>query len=151
MQWIFIYNVAMGSEWKQHAYRVRFLISTAIGSIKLFRYTVGHYRQFNWLCLTTLPNLVREIILFRCGQWLCIIMPLYDGHSGLVENIMWGNLFFSEQSRKLMNRSKIIGYNPYIMRQTACLLVNPIMVDSFALLLNCTAAVRTSDSMTASS
>ena len=58
---------------------------------------------------------------------------------------------FSEQCRKLINRYKRIGYNPYIMRQTACLVMNPIMVDDFDSLFNCTAVVRASDSMTASS
>ena len=33
---------------------------------------------------------------------------------------------FAEQFRKRTNRYKRIGYNPYIMRQTACLLVNPV-------------------------
>ena len=37
------------------------------------------------------------------------------------------------------------------MRQTACLVVNPVIVDGYASLFNCTAAVRASDSMTASS
>ena len=37
-----------------------------------------------------------------------------------------------------------------IMRQTACLVVNPIIVDGYASLFNCTTAVRASDSMTAS-
>ena len=35
--------------------------------------------------------------------------------------------------------------------QTACLIVNPIIVDGYASLFNCTTAVRASDSMTASS
>ena len=39
----------------------------------------------------------------------------------------------------------------YILRQTACLVVNPIIVDGYASLFNCTTAVRASDSMTASS
>ena len=38
-----------------------------------------------------------------------------------------------------------------IMRQTACLVVNPIIVDGYALLFNCTTAVRASDSMAACS
>ena len=50
--------------------------------------------------------------------------------------------FFSEQFRKLINRYKRIGYDLDI-RQTACLIVNPIAVDSYAFLFNCTAAVRT--------
>ena len=35
------------------------------------------------------------------------------------------------------------------MRQSACLVVNPITVDRYAFLFNCTAAVRSSDSMMA--
>ena len=59
-----------------------------------------------------------------------------------------GKSNFSEQFRKLINRYKRIGYSLDIMRQTACLVVNPIIVDGYASLFNCTTAVRTSDSMT---
>ena len=62
-----------------------------------------------------------------------------------------GESNFSEQFRKLINRFKRIGYSLDIMRQTACLVVNPITVDGYASLFNCTTAVRASDSMTASS
>ena len=62
-----------------------------------------------------------------------------------------GKSNFSEQFRKLINRYKRIVYSLDIMRQTACLVVNPIIVDGYASLFNCTAAVRASDSMTASS
>ena len=61
-----------------------------------------------------------------------------------------GKSNFSEQFRKLINRYKRIGYSLDIMRQTACLVVNPIIVNGYALLCNRTAAVRASDSMTAS-
>ena len=50
-----------------------------------------------------------------------------------------------------MNRYKRIEYNLDIMRQTVRLIVNPIMVDSYAFLFNCTAAVLASDSMMTSS
>ena len=60
-----------------------------------------------------------------------------------------GKSSFSEQLRKLINRYKIIGYNPYVMRQTACLVVNPTSVDGYASLFNCTTAGWASDSMTA--
>ena len=56
----------------------------------------------------------------------------------------------SEQYRKLINRYKRIGYNPYVMRQTACLVINPTSVDSYASLFNCTMAGWASDSMMAS-
>ena len=62
-----------------------------------------------------------------------------------------GKSNFSEQFRKPINRYKRIGYSLDIMRQTACLVVNPIIVDGYASLFNCTTAVRASDSMTISS
>ena len=62
-----------------------------------------------------------------------------------------GKSNFSEQFRKLINRYKRIGYSLDIMRQTACLVVNPIIVDGYASLFNCAMAVRASDSMTVSS
>ena len=62
-----------------------------------------------------------------------------------------GKSKFSEQFRKLINRYKRIGYSLNIMRQTACLVVNPIIVDGYASLFNYTTAVRASDSMTVSS
>ena len=62
-----------------------------------------------------------------------------------------GKSNFSEQFRKFINRYKRIGYSLDIMRKTACLVVNPIFVDGYASLFNCTTAVRASDSMTASS
>ena len=43
-----------------------------------------------------------------------------------------GKSNFSEQFRKLINRYKRIGYSLDIMRQTACLVVNPIIVDGYA-------------------
>ena len=42
---------------------------------------------------------------------------------------------------------KRIGYNIYVLQQTACWVVNPIMVVNLAFLLNCTPVGRTSDSM----
>ena len=57
---------------------------------------------------------------------------------------------FSEQFRKLIYRDKKIRYCLDIMRQTACLVINPVIVDGYALLFNCTTAVWASYSMTAS-
>ena len=47
---------------------------------------------------------------------------------------MWKNIL--EQFRKLYNRYKRIGYSLDIMRQTACLVINPVIVDGYALLFN---------------
>ena len=41
------------------------------------------------------------------------------------------------------------GYILDIMRQTACLILNPFMVESYAALFSCTAVVKTSNSMKA--
>ena len=46
---------------------------------------------------------------------------------------------------KIIVRFKKIGYNIDVLRQTACLVVNPIKVNSFAYLFNCTAVGRASD------
>ena len=62
-----------------------------------------------------------------------------------------GKSNISEQFRKLMNRYKRIGYSLDIMRQTSCLVINPVIVDGYDLLFNCTTAVRALDSMTTSS
>ena len=53
-------------------------------------------------------------------------------------------MFFLEQFRKLINRNgyKIIGYSLDIMRQTACLAVYLITIDSYTFLFNCRAAVQ---------
>ena len=42
---------------------------------------------------------------------------------------------FSDQFRKIIMRYRRIGYNLNVMRQSACLVINPIKVDGYALLL----------------
>ena len=45
--------------------------------------------------------------------------------------------------------SRRIGYNLNVMRQSACLVFNPITVDNYAAFFNCTPVGRASDSMMA--
>ena len=52
---------------------------------------------------------------------------------------------FPYHFKKIIVRYKKIGYNIDVFRQTACLAVNPIMVNSFAYLFNCTTVGRASD------
>ena len=59
-----------------------------------------------------------------------------------------GSYYFSEQFIKIMIHYKEIGYNINVLQQTACLVVNPIMVGNFAFLFNCAPVGRKSDSMT---
>ena len=57
---------------------------------------------------------------------------------------------FSAQFIKIIFNYKKIGYNIYVLQQTACLVVNPITIGNFAFLFNFTPMGRTSDSMTIS-
>ena len=56
-----------------------------------------------------------------------------------------GKIDFPLHFKKIIVRYKKIGYNINVLRQTACLVVNPIKVNSFAYLFNCTTIGRTSD------
>ena len=77
-------------------------------------------------------------------------------HQGLSEPEFYGDLVykfkkiagradFSDQFRKVIVRYKRIGYNINIMRQSACLVFNPITVNNFASLFNCTPVGQASD------
>ena len=81
-------------------------------------------------------------------------------HQGLSEPEFYGDLVynfkkkrgmtdFSDQFRKIIMRYKRIRYNLNVMRQSACLVINPITIDSYAALFNCTPVDRASDSMMA--
>ena len=61
-----------------------------------------------------------------------------------------GNPNLSNLLKHIVNCFKRAGYSLDIMRQTACLVFNPIMVEGYAALFSCTAVVQASDSMTAS-
>ena len=56
---------------------------------------------------------------------------------------------FSDQFRKIIMRYKRIGYNLNVMRQSECLVINPITVDGYATLFDCMPVGRASDSMIA--
>ena len=60
-----------------------------------------------------------------------------------------GRADFSDQFRKIIVRYQRIGYNINIMRQSECLVFNPVTVNNFASLFNCTPVGRASDSMMA--
>ena len=58
-------------------------------------------------------------------------------------------LFCYERDFGLVKRYIRVGYNLDIMRQSACLVLNPITVYSYGFLFNCTTVGQASDSMTA--
>ena len=55
----------------------------------------------------------------------------------------------SDQFRKIIMCYKRIGYDINVMRQSACLVINPSSVNGYAALLYCTPVDRASDSMMA--
>ena len=61
-----------------------------------------------------------------------------------------GNPNFSDLFQRIVNRFKNVGYNLDSMRQTTCLVFNPIMIESYASRFSFTAVVKVSGTMTAS-
>ena len=58
-----------------------------------------------------------------------------------------GRADFSDQFRKIVIPHKRIGNNSNVMRESACLVINPITVNNFAALFNCTPVDRASDTI----
>ena len=79
---------------------------------------------------------------------------------GISEPIFYGDLLykfkqivgkpnFSDQFKKIVKSHIRFGYNLDIMRQSVCLVLNPITVYRYGFLFNCTTVGQASDSMTA--
>ena len=79
---------------------------------------------------------------------------------GISEPISYGDLvykfkqivgkpYFSDLVKKIVKRYIRVGYNLDVMRQSACLVLNPITVYRYGLLFNCTMVGHASDSLTA--
>ena len=75
--------------------------------------------------------------------------PEFDGDLVYKFKKIRGMTDFSDQLRKIIMRYKRIGYNINVMRQSACLVINPINVNGYATLFNCTPVDRASNSMMA--
>ena len=71
----------------------------------------------------------------------------HEFYDGLVYKFrkMIGKNDFPYHFKKITVQYIKIGYNIDVLRQTECLVVNPIKVNSFAYLFNCTTIGRTSD------
>ena len=78
---------------------------------------------------------------------------------GISEPIWYGDLVykfkrivrkpnFSDQFKKKIKRYIKVGCNLDVIRQSACLVLNPITIYSYGFLFNCTAVGQVSDSMT---
>ena len=79
---------------------------------------------------------------------------------GISEPIFYGDLvykfkrivgkpYFRDQFKKIVKRYIRVGYNLDIMRQSACLVSNPITIYSYGFLFNCMTVGQASDSMMA--
>ena len=76
---------------------------------------------------------------------------------GISEPIFYGDLVykfkrivgksnFSDQFKKIVKRYTRVGYNLDIMRQSVCMVLNPITVYRYGFLFNCTTVGQASDS-----
>ena len=83
-------------------------------------------------------------------QGTCTCNPEFYGDLVYIFKKIIGNPNFSYLFKHIVNRFKRAEYTLNIMRQTACLVFNPIMVEGYAALFSCMAVVPASDSMTAS-
>ena len=91
----------------------------------------------------------------RLQHWVKILLQ-----KGISEPIFYGDLVykfkrivgkpnFSDQFKKIVKRYIKVGYNLDVMRQSACLVLNPITVNSYGFLFNWTTVGQALDSMTA--
>ena len=126
-------------------------------------YIISHLNDFNYRNKALTAKLLRQG--YRYFKLCKAFSKFYRRHSALLEKYsvslktllqqgisepeLYGDLLyrfrkivgksnFSEQFRKLIKRYKRIGSSLDIIRQTACLVVNPVIVDGYALLFNCT-------------
>ena len=65
------------------------------------------------------------------------------------DNIIIRKPNFSDQFKKIIKRYIKVGYKLDVMRQSACLVLNPITAYSYGFLINCTTVGQASGSMTA--
>ena len=78
-----------------------------------------------------------------------ISVPIFYGDLVYKFKIIVRNPYFRDQFKKIIKRyKKKDGYNLDIMRQSACLVANPITGFSRGFLFNCTTVGQASDSMT---
>ena len=79
----------------------------------------------------------------------CLSEPDVYGDLELTFKNILGSTDFSDQLLKVIIRHKRIGYILNVMLQSACLVINPITVDNFAALFDCTPVDPASDSLMA--
>ena len=81
------------------------------------------------------------------SKFYCRHFYLVSNYNNLVYKFrkIIGKNDFPYHFKKIIVRYKKIGYNIDVLRQTACLVVNPIKVNNLAYLFDCTTVGRASD------
>ena len=75
--------------------------------------------------------------------------PVFSGDLVYKFKRIVGKTNVSDRFKKIIKRYINVGYNLDVMRQSACLVLNPITVYSYGFLFNCTTVGQASDSMAA--
>ena len=75
--------------------------------------------------------------------------PIFNGDLVYRFKRIVGKPNFSDQFQNIVKRYIKVGYNLDVMRQSACLVLNPIMVYSYGFLFNCTTVGQASDPLMA--
>ena len=78
-----------------------------------------------------------------------MLEPIFYGDLVYKFKRIVGKSNFSDQFKKIVKRFIRVGFNLDIMRQSACLVLNPVTVYSYCFLFNCTTVGQASDSMAA--
>ena len=124
------------------------------GSYKVWEINMGVCPRLEFDNITPINCLGYDVYVYGAFQLKTLLQQ------GISELIFYGDLVykfkrifgkpnFSDQFKKIVKRYIRVGYNFDIMRQSACLVLNPIMVYSYGFLFNCTTVGQASDYMTA--
>ena len=119
-----------------------------VGHIGLRILTDGHLGRH----LEYFKTLRHSELIFKYNIGLKTLLqqePIFYGDLVYKFKRIVGKPNFSDQFKNIVNRYIRVGYNLDIMRQSACLVLNPITVYSYGFLFNCTTVGQASDSMTA--
>ena len=84
---------------------------------------------------------------YNVGLKILLLQSLseHEFYGDLMYKFRKMKMIFLIVSKKITVRYNNIGYNIDVLRQTACLVVNPIKVNNFANLFDCTTVSRASD------
>ena len=149
--------VFLNTKWFKRSLLVNYILGKwEIIQAKSWSKTSGETGIINFERLS--PNCIADTLNELVSKFSVGLKSLL--HHGLSEPVFYGDLVykfqkivgradFSDQFRNIIVRYKRIGYNINIMRQSACLVFNPITVNNFASLFNCTPVGRASDSVMA--